>query len=401
VGAIWYSKETVDMAEVTQNPAEVTQKKTFVEIEVDPSLSKGTMTGRQGTVAEGFGLKKAYKIEAHSDRENNKIFISQQSGFVHAVYESFNKHIPLCFSPDHLWTLIIQGVSTHIEVNAEELRSKFVDFDGKKVLRIFRDNFVKDSPDNDWAGCFNEWSAMITKWIGQDNRKKLVPTFSTTGTLETALHDLALMDCMKNYFSYRCSTFCGIPKVKLEGTIEDWKNLRSMVEGLNEYDLSWWTQHLLPIIDKIIKTYEGEQDKIFWYTIYKQWSTAGSGASTYVNGWITTFFPYINKRRRNSFPNLDELRKDAMPKETTTDNSDPMMMYMRHPRLVGTIEIYDVPNNVSTTPFIWEYLGAEIPMTIYGGFCGCEMDGEYVRPKLAWAVGPKKPEEEKKKQNWW
>merc|ERR1712039_4125 len=47
----------------------------------------------------------------------------------------------------------------------------------------------------------------------------------------------------------------------------------------------------------------------------------------------------------------------------------------------------DVPNGVSATPFIWEYLGAEIPMMIYGGFAGCEMDGDYIRPVLAWAVG--------------
>jgi len=175
------------------------------------------------------------------------------------------------------------------------------------------------------------------------------------------------MDCMKSYFDFRCSTCCGISKVKLMGTLEDWKALQEMVSNLRQYDLDWWIDSLEPVVKKIVKTYEGEKDSKFWYTIYKKYSTHGSGASTYVTGWITTFFPYINKHRRRRFPDLEELKQGK--------NS-------------GSIEIYDVPNSVTNTPFVWEYYGAEIPMTIYGGFAGCMMEGEYIRPVLAWGVGP-------------
>jgi hypothetical protein len=186
---------------------------------------------------------------------------------------------------------------------------------------------------------------------------------------------------MKSYFDFRCMTCCGISKVKLLGTHEDWLLLLEKVEALRQYELGWWVDALMPILQKILKTYTGEKvDKIFWYTIYKQWSTSGSGASTYVNGWITSFFPYRHERRRE-FSDLDELREDACSKPPTD--------LRRHGRrgLKGTLDYMDVPNGVSTTPFIWEYYGAEIPMTIYGGFAGCEMDGEYIRPVLAWAVG--------------
>lgn len=225
---------------------------------------------------------------------------------------------------------------------------------------------------------------MVADNIGRDNTANLVPTFSTTGKLEKALHELALMDCMKSYFEFRCGTLCGISKVKLLGTLEDWELLLAKVEGLRQYQLGWWVDELLPILQKILLTYKGEEvDRIFWYTIYKQWSTGGSGASTYVNGWITSFFPYIHGHRRTSFSKLEELRQDAskLPK------SGKGRSFGRGPRLAGTLEDMDVPNNVSTTPFVWEYHGAEIPMTIFGGFAGCEMDGEYIRPVLAWAVG--------------
>merc|ERR1712187_806090 len=189
---------------------------------------------------------------------------------------------------------------------------------------------------------------------------------------------------MKSYFDFRCRTMCGISKVKLLGTLQDWHLLCEKVEALREYELGWWVDELVPILDKILKTYKGEEvDKIFWYTIYKQWSTAGSGASTYVNGWITSFFPYINKRRRRSFSNLGMLREDASKQPDKND----FRFGQPRPRLDGTLDHMDVPNGVSTTPFIWEYYGKEIPMTIYGGFAGCEMDVDYIRPVLAWAVG--------------
>ncbi len=45
-----------------------------------------------------------------------------------------------------------------MEVNAEELRKKFVDFDGQKELWIQRDEFAWQRPENDWEGCFAEWA---------------------------------------------------------------------------------------------------------------------------------------------------------------------------------------------------------------------------------------------------
>jgi hypothetical protein len=331
---------------------------------------------QKGSIKEGFTSLKAQNLEAVS--HNKEIIVSGSHGFVNAVYLAFNNHIPLAFGPDDIWNLIIQGVSKHIENNAERLRDKFVDFDGKKTLTIRRDHFVKGSPTNDWAGCFSEWSDQITTFIGEENRENLVSKFSTTGPLETALGELALMDCMKSYFEFRCMTCCGISKVKLYGKEEDWAILRTKVQGLREYGLGWWIDALDPVLENIVKTYRGQPvNEKFWYTIYKRWSTGGSGASTYVTGWITHFFPYLNKRKRSGFSTLEELYQDAAKAKRDGWGRSSL----------ASIDIYDVPNGVSSTPFTWDYNGVEIYMKIYGGFAGCEMDGEFVRPVLAWAVG--------------
>lgn len=54
----------------------------------------------------------------------------------------------------------------HINLNAEELRSQFVSFPGKKYIEVRRDNFVKGSRANDWPGAFNEFSDKIATFIG-------------------------------------------------------------------------------------------------------------------------------------------------------------------------------------------------------------------------------------------
>ena len=41
------------------------------------------------------------------------------------------------------------------------------------------------------------------------------------------------MDAMKHYFEYSCLTMgCGIPKVKLTGTLEDWMCLKEKTEQI-------------------------------------------------------------------------------------------------------------------------------------------------------------------------
>jgi len=334
---------------------------------------------QKGSIKEGFSRLKAKNIEAVS--HNKQVIVNGSHGFVNAVYHAFNNHIPLAFGPDHIWNLIIHGVSKHIENNAEQLRDKFVDFDGKETLTIRRDNFVKGSPANDWAGCFSEWSEQITGFIGEENRDNLVSKFSTTGSLETALGELALMDCMKSYFEFRCCTCCGISKVKLYGTEEDWAILRAKTQGLREYGLGWWIDVLDPVLENILKTYRGQPvNEKFWYTIYKRWSTGGSGATSYVTGWITHFFPYLEKRKRTKFSTLEELYQDAAKTKPNTWG------HYGSCRL-QSIDIYDVPNGVASTPFTWDYNGALFDMQFYGGFAACEMDGEFIRPVLAWAVG--------------
>lgn len=86
---------------------------------------------------------------------------------------------------------------------------------------------------------------------------------------------------------------CGIPKVKLMGTLEDWQKLRKLTESLDEFDMDWWVPHILPVIDKLIEAHKGKVDRVFWNDIYQYRAGKPSGGTlSTATGWITLFFPY-------------------------------------------------------------------------------------------------------------
>lgn len=183
-----------------------------------------------------------------------------------------------------------------LNAETEAMRSKFVNFDDRKELRMVDCKLKQGGADNDWPKIFAGFSLQIKENIGIENHAKLVPSFSTTTMTTQVVHELGLMNCMQHYFDYTLNTRCGISKVKLLGDLKDWEKLREMTENLSDYQLEWWTENLIEILDKFINAYKGEVDEDFWKHIYKYYS-GNSGESPSINGWILNFVPYVEGER--------------------------------------------------------------------------------------------------------
>lgn len=294
--------------------------------------------------------------EACSDFDNE--IITTSNGLVSLAEKAFNSHYPLVLSPDAVWLTIAQGLSQHIDQNAEELRNQFVDFDGKETISIYRDGFLKGSNENDWPGAFDEFSEKIGEFIGK-KRNLIVGDFSTTGPVEKAASEVALMDAMKNYFDYKCYTCCGISRVTLEGTTADWESIRDKTRVLSEFDLQWWTEHLLPILDQFIDSSKGKVDEDFWRSIYNQ--NYGSGAHGF-SGWVKNFYPYLSTGK--------ETARNAY---LGTNNTK--------------IEHDDLPPPISKVPFTWVYYEQEFEMEFVAGIVGLKQDKDKsIKSYIGWAV---------------
>ena len=215
--------------------------------------------------------------------------------FLLAVNTAYGKHYPLVLSPDMIWLVILQGLASHINANAEALRKKVVAHEGKLGLNVKRDAFQKGNPSNDWEGVFAEFSSKLRTHIGPDTHGLIVNEFSTTRAVEKAAMEVSLMDTLHSYFVYSVTTVCGFPSITLEGTTSDWQQLRGRARHLSEYDLDWWIPNLLPVLDQFVRASQNQPDKAFWCDFYKL-AHLGSGGSR-IQGHILNLFPYLGRKR--------------------------------------------------------------------------------------------------------
>lgn len=288
-------------------------------------------------------------------------------GLMEAIHLSYADHYPLVLTPDSIWLTIAQGFGNHVNANAEKLRKRFVNHEGKKMILIERDHFVKGSPNNDWAGCFTEFSDRIEDHIGK-KRQLITSEFSTTGAVEKAASELVLMDSMKSYFKYAVRTLCGIPSVSLTGTKEDWQKIVTKAENLAEFDLDWWVKPLIPVLNQFVKAAEGNPDVSFWDNMYKQ---EGGSGGPYCSGWCNVLFPYLEDYKGNPTKNgyAEKWDKGGWGGGPTMDA---------------------YPNSMCKVPFKWQVGMGTYDMEFLGGLVGTHQHEDLsIEPAIGWAVRDK------------
>lgn len=102
------------------------------------------------------------------------------------------------------------------------------------------------------------------------------------------------MGSMQKYFTYKCLLMCGIPKVILEGDLEDWQKLKGKVDylkGFKDTPIAEWAVLLDYVIDKFISAYQGEIDNDFWQRAVSS-ECYGSGGQRGYSGWFAIFAPF-------------------------------------------------------------------------------------------------------------
>ncbi|MEK7953072.1 DUF4419 domain-containing protein [Luteolibacter soli] len=307
-----------------------------------------------------------HPVEAYASNLPLLVEDAGVNGFVAAAHYAFMDHHPLVLSPDDVWLCIAQGFALHVDQHAEDLRKRLVAHEGKVEIVVLRDEFIKGSPDNDWQGCFSEFSDRIGEYVGS-TRDLLVSGFSTTGPIEKAASEIVLMAAMRHYFDYTVVTRCGIPRITLLGTVEDWRMIRQRIEALAEFDFEWWVRVLRPVLDEFVRSAEGNQDRQFWRSFYKFNDSSGG---PFISGWINAFFPYLEDQGRPA--------------------GEPFLF--RNAGVGGLVHegicSDRFPSGMSLAPFVWDYLDTKIPMKLFAGFAGVSQDPctLEVRSAIGWAV---------------
>ena len=285
--------------------------------------------------------------------------------FLGAIHYSFASHRPIRISPDHIWLVLAQGFSAHINNNSDELKDKFVSHMGKLTLSVRRDDFTKGKMENPWEEVFPEFCTQISEQINKDIVNSVTAKFSTTTPAEQAAFQITLMDALQNYFSYEVKTFCGIPSIILEGSTQDWKDLKKRSKQFEKYGLKWWVDELEPILQEFINASEGRVNTEFWNSMYKAKSQSGG---PFVTGWISKLFPYLVENGEKRF-RLNPIFEAENPEEVQ-------------------ISLGSFPQGISQAPFTWRYYHKKYEMIFLAGFVGISQDHETktIRPEIGWVI---------------
>jgi hypothetical protein len=350
-----------------------TASKTFAVASVRPATEPLAEAPYHQAVTEFLGGP----VESCSRYHGKLVAGVRSHPLIGALHAAFSSHRPVVLSPDIVWLTICQGFAHHVNANAETLRSCLVKHSGKLTLAVRRDEFVKGSPENPWPGVFAEFSAAIRAHVG-DSQRLIVADFSTTGPVERAASEVALLDAMQAFFSYEVHTMCGIPSITLEGTPEDWRKVAGRVREFGRFDLGWWVGPLEPVLQEFVAVVEGRVDRRFWDSIYKWQGPKGSG-SPHVSGWVLKLFPYLDN------PEAKYARRFGQASAAPPLRRNPWLDAPPSRHGPGRD---DFPSLPAKAPFLWKYLGTDYEMEFVGGLMGIAQDPTTLslRPEIGWAV---------------
>jgi hypothetical protein len=322
-----------------------------------------------------------YQIESCSDYTGKVVKgMAGLNSLVLASQCAFSRHYPLTISPDIIWITLLNGLSIHINENAEVLRHHFVEHEGKNLIEVRRNEFIMGSPENNWPEVFDEFSHKIRMQIGKQNHEMLTTEYSTTTPVCKASCEVALMDCMKSYFEYLFKTCCGIPYFDIEGTTEDYLKMKEQVDSWGKWDLEWWTEPVKHVLDNLILATKGEADEDWFQHFYKE---GGGSGGPFITGWINWLFPYINYKKWNS---------DGSGKQghlTFHNVKNPQVGKLGESFYGNCTDCF--PPSYSNCPFVWDYFGQQHNYKFIAGLMAIDQTEDMsLRPRVGWAVTPDK-----------
>ena len=265
------------------------------------------------------GVLKLYCVENfnHCPDENTTDFLIAEepcNNLLYAVQVAANKRFPLALSPDVIWFTILQGLTTHLNLNPEILG------DITDSLQTEQNHYVKENEKLDWSAIINSVSDIFNqkfrknKNTGTQQRKisfapyevesifnPLIATNSSTtasalsmkvcqGSQDPHFQKPAKLHAFRRYI---VSVRSAIPEIHILGTPNDYQTIIDKVNEMSvTFGLDWWASELVPVLTEFVKAVNGDPDKHFWKYICN------------LNDKNGFYMPYSGKQNLKMFSNV-------------------------------------------------------------------------------------------------
>lgn len=301
-----------------------------------------------GKSKEGTNAKKIFYAYSDSTSPFIRKSSSKEMSFINLVARAYAKHNSIEINPDDIWLTILNGIRLHVKNNRDSLKDRFVSPGADTAIEIRNDSLLLNITYEKWHGVIADLFDSLQKKMPVETGEPLNVKFSTTSPIDYNISRSLVMAVASEYYTYTWAVACGIPQIKVNGTKLDWSLLKDSFNKLaSRLNLEWWVKELNPILDEFINVFDGKINLIHWRSIFKKVSEeSGCERRIQVDGWITKFYPYIGRdkpERRNEWK--------------------------------GAIDLMtDIPKGVTDVDVNWIYDGKTIPLKIYTGFVGIQVD---------------------------
>ena len=287
-------------------------------------------------------------VKAYSDSISPFVKeLSAKPGFLSLVSMAFARHYSLEISPDDIWLMILDGIRIHVKVHRESLKDKFVGSNADTTVKIQNDKLSFESSPKEWNAVIDGLFASLQTKLPVETGMPMKTRFSTTNDVDFTVSSSMTLAVASEYYSYHVYTMCGIPKIKIKGTKEDWIKLKDAYNQLAaRLNLKWWADELNPVLEEFINAHGGSSDLDFWKDIFKRYDPEGCGNPKF-NGWISKFFPY------------------------TTDFEN---KFHQRVKWNEQMDFNEVPKGITDVNIQWHYMGKTVPLKLYTGFVGVQFD---------------------------
>ena len=246
-----------------------------------------------------------------------------------------------------------------------------------------------------WSSWWNDWISLPVPIIHGPKRLKSSaassmntledwllsskPTSVRQGRSRRAVSHLMAMEAFKSYFEFIMYCGCGIPRITLTGTCDDWQMLRQRRQRFADYGLDDWIEALDPILAQFELAKSGKPDCEFWRSMFRYNSGSGPAVMT---GWANVLFPYLkdadDKLYKNPYLADWQQRLAIDERQHGRERWD-------DPQGVG---FGAVPSCFTSAPLTVFWGSKKTPMRLVGGLMGVTQDEQSlaVQPECGWAV---------------
>lgn len=252
--------------------------------------SKHSLTLLKGACSNEY-LKCSELLQSSFDSDLPPVVYPSRNGFVHGVIRAYSSHHHLRIRPEDVWFAILTQLGFYVNKHAEELRGKFVNFEGKKEL------VMKFEGGNRYTVNFGVFAKEMGLHIERnvvdtELREWIMPAFSTTTEHDVVVASVLLMGVVQKYFDFTCEIDCGLPSITLLGERADWELILKRLDKLETFgaEPTQFCTLLRPVISCFVKSFDNPASPVvisFWQQIAHVYNM-GSGP-TYYSGWITAF----------------------------------------------------------------------------------------------------------------